>query len=141
MLRFLQFSGFNSSVDAMDSQPRLRLQEICDRRMRVNITLERFIEYSILIRWFFSDIDECARGIHGCHHNCRNVPGSYFCSCSKGFQLSDDLKSCVGMCRSNTFECFCILRDLFESHNKLSSWLKSAFAFVSSKLKNMYTFR
>lgn len=53
MLRFLQFSGFNSSVDAMDSQPRLRLQEICDRRMRVNITLERFIEYSILIRWFF----------------------------------------------------------------------------------------
>lgn len=53
MLRFLQFSGFNSSVDAMDSQPRLRLQEICDRRMRVNITLERFIEYSILIRWSF----------------------------------------------------------------------------------------
>ena len=43
-----------------------------------------------------ADIDECARGIHGCHHNCRNVPGSYFCSCQKGFRLSDDLNKCVG---------------------------------------------
>ena len=46
--------------------------------------------------FFESDIDECSRGIHGCHHNCRNVPGSYFCSCQRGFRLSDDLKTCVG---------------------------------------------
>lgn len=44
-----------------------------------------------------ADIDECSRGSHGCHHNCRNVPGSYFCSCRRGFRLSNDLKTCVGM--------------------------------------------
>ncbi|KAK2563232.1 Hemicentin-2 [Acropora cervicornis] len=27
-----------------------------------------------------ADIDECSRGSHSCQHNCRNVPGSYFCS-------------------------------------------------------------
>ena len=46
--------------------------------------------------FLYADIDECARGIHGCHHKCGNVPGSYFCSCQRGFRLSDDLKTCVG---------------------------------------------
>ena len=53
-----------------------------------------FIQFSQL--FLLTDIDECVRGIHGCHHNCRNVPGSYFCSCKRGFRLSNDLKTCVG---------------------------------------------
>ena len=49
------------------------------------------------VLFYRADIDECSRGSHGCHHNCRNVPGSYFCSCRRGFRLSNDLKTCVGM--------------------------------------------
>ncbi|XP_048578937.1 fibropellin-1 isoform X2 [Nematostella vectensis] len=33
------------------------------------------------------DIDECAKGLHGCHANatCDNIAGSYTCKCSHGF--------------------------------------------------------
>ncbi|XP_028518126.1 signal peptide, CUB and EGF-like domain-containing protein 1 isoform X2 [Exaiptasia diaphana] len=41
------------------------------------------------------DKDECQTGSHGCHHHCRNIPGSYFCSCAKGYRLNFDLKTCV----------------------------------------------
>jgi len=45
----------------------------------------------------FPDIDECLDGNAGCSHNCENAPGSYNCSCSSGFVLSDDQHNCSGM--------------------------------------------
>ena len=39
----------------------------------------------------FTDVDECAKGTHGCHGNatCTNVIGSYSCSCVDGFSGDD----------------------------------------------------
>jgi hypothetical protein len=44
----------------------------------------------------FLDIDECA-GINDCQQLCGNTEGSYVCSCSDGFNLSDDGRNCTGM--------------------------------------------
>ncbi|GIY23897.1 sushi, von Willebrand factor type A, EGF and pentraxin domain-containing protein 1 [Caerostris darwini] len=41
------------------------------------------------------DINECAASDNfGCSHNCLNVPGSAICTCSPGFQLQKDQKTC-----------------------------------------------
>ena len=43
-----------------------------------------------------TDIDECASGIHGCSPDaeCKNVNGSYKCSCKLGY--SGDGRNCQG---------------------------------------------
>ena len=44
-----------------------------------------------------SDINECRRYPGRlCGHKCENTPGSYYCSCSVGFRLSADGRSCEG---------------------------------------------
>jgi hypothetical protein len=46
---------------------------------------------------FVSDINECQRYPGRlCGHKCENTPGSYHCSCSVGFRLSVDGRSCEG---------------------------------------------
>jgi len=42
------------------------------------------------------DIDECASTYDGCHHTCRNTPGSYVCTCYEGFELAADGRTCEG---------------------------------------------
>lgn len=43
------------------------------------------------------DINECQRYAGRlCGHKCENTPGSYHCSCSVGFRLSVDGRSCEG---------------------------------------------
>ena len=42
------------------------------------------------------DNDECIGNNHNCSHNCLNVPGSYECSCDKGYTLDEDQRTCVG---------------------------------------------
>lgn len=45
---------------------------------------------------FSVDIDECAEGISGCSHTCRNTVGSYTCSCRTGYRLASDNHGCNG---------------------------------------------
>ncbi|KAF7237228.1 Epidermal growth factor-like protein 7, partial [Varanus komodoensis] len=40
------------------------------------------------------DVDECARGRHGCSQLCFNVAGSYRCTCRQGHTLLEDGKTC-----------------------------------------------
>ena len=61
---------------------------------KVGVSLDRVLTQLIFL--CLLDIDECSRGSHSCQHNCRNFPGSYFCSCKRGFRLTNDLKTCVG---------------------------------------------
>ncbi|XP_046546605.1 mucin-like protein [Haliotis rubra] len=41
-----------------------------------------------------TDIDECHNDDHGCNGTCHNTPGSYYCTCDKGYVLSSDGKAC-----------------------------------------------
>ena len=42
------------------------------------------------------DIDECTNGTHNCNQHCRNIPGSYQCSCDRYFDLDEDARTCLG---------------------------------------------
>lgn len=41
-----------------------------------------------------SDVDECELGVSHCAQGCRNLRGSYACTCEPGYQLGIDRKSC-----------------------------------------------
>jgi len=41
-----------------------------------------------------SDVDECELGVSHCAQSCRNLRGSYMCTCEPGYQLGIDGKSC-----------------------------------------------
>ena len=43
------------------------------------------------------DINECAMGTDLCVQNCRNVNGSYACTCNPGYRLNTDGQTCDGM--------------------------------------------
>ena len=49
------------------------------------------------------DVDECTT-INLCQQACRNVQGSYFCTCHRGYQLRDDKRSCEGVTSGSLFE-------------------------------------
>ena len=51
---------------------------------------------STMVGFFFSDVDECIRQFHSCHHNaiCQNTRGGYQCSCKTGYIR--EANSCVG---------------------------------------------
>ncbi|XP_067325022.1 fibulin-1 isoform X3 [Anolis sagrei] len=67
------------------------------------------------------DINECRRYPGRlCNHKCENTAGSYYCSCTMGFKLSSDGRSCEDMneCESNpcsqecanvygSYQCYC----------------------------------
>jgi hypothetical protein len=44
----------------------------------------------------YSDIDECAENSDQCAQNCRNIVGSYVCSCNAGYTLNGDGRRCDG---------------------------------------------
>ena len=47
-------------------------------------------------RLYFPDIDECSTNVSRCDGNCTDTVGSYYCTCSPGFQLGTDRFSCLG---------------------------------------------
>lgn len=50
----------------------------------------------IFVDYFLADVDECAVNKGGCNQICHNTVGSYYCSCSNGYQLSSDNHTCNG---------------------------------------------
>lgn len=59
----------------------------------------------LLFCTFFTDINECDpdNPRHRCSQICENTPGSYNCSCEKGFELNKDGYECEGMWHLNLF--------------------------------------
>lgn len=50
------------------------------------------------VLWLSPDIDECTITNGGCDTHCSNSEGSYECSCSEGYALMPDKRSCAGQC-------------------------------------------
>ena len=76
----------------MDSLAVVRYSQDCIYLMSVS-TKQMHIIVASQIR---SDVNECANNNGGCDGACMNIPGSFECSCSSGFQLGGDRMACVG---------------------------------------------
>ena len=51
------------------------------------------------------DIDECVEGTAGCAQICKNVNGSYSCSCGSGYLLTIDEHGCEGTIHNVIYVC------------------------------------
>ena len=53
----------------------------------------------------FPDVNECELATLGCSNSaeCVNVPGTYTCVCSAGYQLNGDGVSCQGIIKSPSY--------------------------------------
>ena len=49
----------------------------------------------------YADINECASNNGGCSDGCNNTKGSYYCTCSSGYELSGDNVTCIGESKVN----------------------------------------
>ena len=50
-----------------------------------------------MIFFWSVDIDECYNATNiVCEQLCVNTPGSAYCACQEGYQLTDDMAKCIG---------------------------------------------
>ena len=70
---------------------------------------------------YHTDINEC-EGYNDCHQMCTNTDGSYYCSCSTGFVLAVDERTCGGYCTTcnNNFKDMQIVN--LNSYNELATF-------------------
>ena len=54
-----------------------------------------------------TDIDECATNNGGCSQGCNNTAGSFECTCTSGYELSDDGRTCIDIdeCSTRMLNC------------------------------------
>ena len=55
---------------------------------------------NLLCNFAHVDINECTMSSNPCDQNCTNNNGSFVCSCTNGYVLDDDQRSCDGKCVS-----------------------------------------
>lgn len=60
------------------------------------VPVEHDLNISLLLLYFFSDVDECTTAAHKCHANadCVNTQGLYNCTCKPGY--TGDGHNCTG---------------------------------------------
>jgi hypothetical protein len=86
------------------------------------------------------DLDECSLGrhVHHCEHNCTNMPGSYYCTCGQGFQLSANRRTCNG--KLNTQNISSIIYILYFRRSRrphlVDNWVVRLFTYVCSRYKS-----
>ena len=50
--------------------------------------------------FLFADIDECSSpSTNFCNQGCNNTPGDYLCFCRKGYKLTANKRTCIGIHR------------------------------------------
>ena len=42
------------------------------------------------------DHNECLKNTNACEHECHNSHGAYYCSCTSGYRLATNNKTCDG---------------------------------------------
>jgi len=47
---------------------------------------------------YLKELDECAKGLDDCQHQCTNTVGSYSCACKFGYELHSNGKECEDAC-------------------------------------------
>ena len=72
----------------------------CDSKTRL-LCIKQMLD----IEETFADINECEK-YRPCHQVCRDVDGSFSCSCHDGFHLDDDDVNCLAnsMCRQSLID-------------------------------------
>ncbi|XP_059469459.1 protein tolkin-like [Neocloeon triangulifer] len=63
-------------------------------KMRIEFSTDNSVQKTGFAAVFFTDMDECSVNNGGCQHECKNLIGSYECSCYNGFMLHDDQHMC-----------------------------------------------
>ena len=74
----------------------------CSSRETVNLQctgsyIDTIFEYYYFFIKIPVDIDECENNNGGCHHNCMNTVGSFYCTCYYGHTLDADGMTCLGI--------------------------------------------
>ncbi|XP_070560226.1 mannan-binding lectin serine protease 1-like [Ptychodera flava] len=65
--------------------------------LKVHFTSSAFPFSNVKFKAYYyaEDIDECLDQNGGCEHLCHNVYGGFYCSCSPGYRLDSDGRSCT----------------------------------------------